>query len=140
MQYIASAIHFCILAMMLITPFAMPFLLRRKGYVASLLLSSFLSFIACVLLVSLFAYLPHLYASLRLDYLGFDFDGWSDEDRARNISPELRDEATKLYWSTMGIGWTFQAIVGAVLLIPYQIVASGLVFMASKLKKRGKIT
>jgi hypothetical protein len=137
MQYIVSAIYFFILATILITPFAMPFLLRRKGYVASLLLSSFLSFIACVLLVSFLAYLPDLYANLRLDYLGFDFDGWSDEDRIRNIAPELRDEATKLYLSRMGIGWTLQAITGAIFLIPYQIFSSGLVFMVSKLKKHG---
>jgi hypothetical protein len=32
------------------------------------------------------AYLPDLYANLRLDYLGFDFDGWFDEDRAKNIA------------------------------------------------------
>jgi hypothetical protein len=137
MQYIVSAIYFFILVMILITPFTMPFLLKRKGYVASLLLSSFLSFIVCLLLVSFLAYFPDLYANLRLDYLGFDFDGWSDEDRVRNIAPELRDEATKLYWSIMGIGWTFKAIIGAVLLIPYQIVASSLVFMVSKLKKHG---
>jgi hypothetical protein len=91
----------------------------------------------CLLLVSLLAYLPHLYAEMRLDYLGFDFDGWTDEDRLRKIAPELRDEAIKLYRSTMGIGWTFQAMIGAVLLIPYQIVASGLVFMVSKSKKHG---
>jgi hypothetical protein len=47
----------------------------RNGYVVSLALSSFLSFITCVLLASFLAYLPDLYASLRLDYLGFDFDG-----------------------------------------------------------------
>jgi hypothetical protein len=137
MQYIVSAVYFLILAMMVITPFAMPFLLKRKGYVTSLLLSSFLSLMTCVLLVSLLAYLPHFYAELRLDYLGFDFDGWSDEDRLRNIAPEFRDEAIKLYRSIMGIGWTLQAIIGAVLLIPYQIVASGLVFMVSKSKKHG---
>jgi len=74
---------------------------------------------------------------MRLDYLGFDFDGWSDEDRLRKIAPEIRDEAIKLYRSTMGIGWTLQAIIGAVLLIPYQIVASGLVFIVSKSKKHG---
>jgi hypothetical protein len=135
MQYIVLIIYFPILAMMVITPFAMPFLLREKGYVANLFLSSFLSLITCVLLVSLLAYLPHLHANLRLDYLGFDFDGWSDEDRVRNIAPKFRDEATKLYQSRMGIGWTLHAITGAVLLIPYQIVASSLVFMAGKLKK-----
>lgn len=137
MQYISSAIYFSILVMMVITPFAMPFLLRRKGYVTSLLLSSFLSLMTCVLLVTLLAYLPDLYAEMRLDYLGFDFNGWSDEDRLRKIAPEFRDEAIKLYRSIMGIGWTLKAITGAVLLIPYQIVASGLVFMVSKSKKHG---
>jgi hypothetical protein len=39
----------------------------------------------------------------------------------------------------MGIGWTFQALIGAILLIPYQIVASGLVFMMGKLKKIAKL-
>lgn len=140
MQYIISIIYFLILAMISIVPFAMPLLLRRKGYVVSLALSSFLSLITCVLLGAFLAYLPDLYASLRLDYLGFDFDGWSDEDRVRNIAPKFRDEATKLYQSRMGIGWTFQALIGAILLIPYQIVASGLVFMMGKLKKNGKIT
>jgi hypothetical protein len=138
MQYIVSAVYFFILAMILITPVAMPFLLRSKGSVTSLILSSFLSFISCGLLVSFLAYWPDLYASLRLDYLGFDFDGWSDKDRVRNIAPELRDEAIKLYQSRMGIGWSLQAIVGVVLLIPYQIFASDL-FLA-KLKKHRKIT
>ncbi|WP_414753955.1 hypothetical protein [Anabaena sp. CCY 9910] len=137
MQYISSVIYFSILVMMVITPFAMPFLLRRKGYVTSLLLSSFLSLMTCVLLVTLLAYLPDNQAEMRLDYLGFDFNGWSDEDRLRNIAPEFRDEAIKLYRSIMGIGWTFKAITGAVLLIPYQIVASGLVFMVSQSKKHG---
>ncbi|BAY66843.1 hypothetical protein NIES22_69870 (plasmid) [Calothrix brevissima NIES-22] len=137
MQYISSAIYFSILVMMVITPFAIPFLLRRKGYVTSLLLSSFLSLMTCVLLVTLLAYLPDLYAEMRLDYLGFDFNGWSDEDRLRNIAPQFRDEAIKLYRSIMGIGWTLKAIIGAVLLIPYQIFASGLVFMVIKSKKYG---
>ncbi|MBD2451913.1 hypothetical protein H6G76_33290 [Nostoc sp. FACHB-152] len=137
MQYISSAIYFFILVMMVITPFAIPFLLRRKGYITSLLLSSFLSLMTCVLLVTLLAYLPDLYAQMRLDYLGFDFNGWSDEERLRNIAPKFRDEAIKLYRSIMGIGWTLKAITGAVLLIPYQIVASGLVFIVSKSKKYG---
>jgi hypothetical protein len=137
MQYIVSAVYFLILVMMVITPFAIPFLLRRKGYVTSLLLGSFLSLITCVFLVSLLAYLPDLYAEMRLDYLGFDFNGWSDEDRLRNVTPEFKDEAIKLYRSIMGIGWTFKAMIGSVLLIPYQIFASGLVFMVSKSKKHG---
>lgn len=141
MQYIFFATFLFILVIIYVLPFAIPFRLRRKkGYVISLLLSSFLSFITCVLLACFLAYLPDLYASLRLDYLGFDFDGFSDEERLRNIAPELKDEAIKLYQSRMGIGWPLQAIAGAILLIPYQIIASISVFMVDKFKKNSKIT
>lgn len=135
MQHLASATLFFIWAMILITPFAMPLLLKQRGYVAHPFLSSFLSFITSVLLVCLFAYLPNFYADLQLEHLGFDFDGWSDEDRVRNIAPELRDEATRLYRSTMGIGWPLKAVFGVALLIPYQIFASGVVFIGSQLRK-----
>jgi len=45
-----------------------------------------------------------LYADLRLYQIGFNFDGMNDAQRALNVSVELKDEATKLYWSNMGIG------------------------------------
>jgi hypothetical protein len=135
MQYVTSAICFSILMMVLITPFVIPLLLKRKGYVANLLLGSFLSLIMCVLLVSGLAYLLDLETSWRLGSLGFDFDAWTDEDRFRNIAPAFRDEAAKLYRSHMGIGWTLKAIIGAILLIPYHIVASGFVYMVSKRRR-----
>jgi hypothetical protein len=132
MQYITSVIYLSILIMVLIMPLVMPLLLKRKGFVSNFLLSSFLSFMICVLLVVGFSYLSDLETSLRLEYLGFNFNGWTDEERLRNIAPELRDEATKLYLTHMGIGWTFKAIIGVVLLIPYHLVASGFVYIISK--------
>lgn len=132
MQYITSTICSFILIMVLITPFVMPVALKRKGYITNLLLSSFLSFIVCVLLVSGLAYLSDLDTSLRLHDLGFDFNGWTDEDRLQNIAPEFRDEAARLYRSYMGIGWTLKAIIGSILLIPYHIVATGGVYMVRK--------
>jgi hypothetical protein len=134
MQYITSLIYFSILIMMVLLPLVMPLLLKRKGFVSNLLLGSFLSFMMCVLLVVGFAYFSDLETSLRLGHLGFNFDGWTDEERLRKIAPEFRDEATKLYRSHMGIGWTFKAIIGLVLLIPYHLVASGFVYIVSKPK------
>jgi hypothetical protein len=134
MQYITSLTYFFMLMLVLITPFVMPLLLKRKGYVSNMLLGSFLSFMMCVLLVVGFAYFSDLETSLRLGYLGFNFDGWTDEEQLRKIAPEFRDEATKLYRSYMGIGWTFKAIIGVVWLIPYHLVASGFVYIVSKPK------
>lgn len=123
------------LMMVLITPVVLPLMLKRKGYVSNMLLGSFLSFMMCVLLVIGLAYFSDLETSLRLGYLGFNFDAWTEEERFRNIAPAFRDEATKLYRSHMGIGWTFKAIIGVVLLIPYHLVASGFVYIVSKPKK-----
>jgi hypothetical protein len=101
---------------------------------SNLLLSSFLSFVICILLVFGLAYLSDLETSLRLDYLGYNFKGWTDEEQLRNIAPEFRDEAVKLYRSHMGIGWPVKAITGSVLLIPYHLVASSVVYKVSKRK------
>jgi hypothetical protein len=132
MQYITSLIYFSILIMMVLLPLIMPLLLKRKGIMSNLFLGSFLSFMICVLLVFVFAYLSDLETNLRLGYLGFNFDGFTDEERLRNIAPELRDEAVKLYHSHMGIGWPFKAMMGAVFLIPYHIVGSGFGYIVSK--------
>jgi len=71
------------------------------------------------LMISIGAYWPHFYADLRLYLMDFDFDGMSDVERARNVAPELRELATKLYWSHMGIGWPLKAMIGMALLSPY---------------------
>jgi len=73
----------------------------------------------------LWAYWPHLYADLRLYQIGFNFDGMNDAQRALNVSVELKDEATKLYWSNMGIGWPLKAIIGAIILTPYPSIVFG---------------
>lgn len=77
------------------------------------------------ILIALLAYWPHFYSDLRLELMGFDFEGMSDEERARNVLPELRDEATSLYWSNMGIGWPLRAILGMVIISPYPTVVWG---------------
>lgn len=99
---------------------------------SNIILGAFLSLMICLLLVVGLAYLPALETSLRLDYLGYNFDGWTDEERLRKIAPEFRDEAVKLYRSHMRIGWPLQAIMGVVLLIPYHIVVSTFVYVVSK--------
>lgn len=76
-------------------------------------------------LIALTAYWPHFYSDLRLELMGLDFGGMSDAERARNVLPESREEATALYWSNMGIGWPLKAIFGMVLFAPYPTVVCG---------------
>ncbi len=132
MQYITPIIYFSILIMVLATPLVMPLLLKRKGYVPNMILGNFLSLMISLLLVVGLAYLPDLVTSWRLNDLGYNFDGWTDDERLRKIAPEFRDEAVRLYRSHMGIGWTFKAVIGAVLIIPYHIVVSTFVYIVNK--------
>ncbi len=77
-------------------------------------------FISFILILG--AYWPHFYTDLRLDLLGYDSLGMSELERLQNVSPEMRDKATQLYWSNMGIGWPMKAIIGMVILLPYPLI------------------
>ena len=69
----------------------------------------------------------HFYTDLRLNLMGFDFDGMSDIERTRNIVPELQAEATKLYWSHMGIGWPLKTIIGIIVMSLYPSLSYGVI-------------
>jgi len=89
-------------------------------------------------LMTLVAYWPHFYSDLRLELMGFDFEGMSDTERARNVLPETREEATALYWSNMGIGWPLKAIFGMVLFAPYPTVVWGGSVLVKHVRRKRK--
>jgi hypothetical protein len=70
-------------------------------------------------------YWPHFYSHYRLEQIGFDFAGMNDVERVRNVLPEMRDEATMLYWSNMGVGWQLKAIFGIAMFALYPTVVWG---------------
>ena len=110
----------CISAFLALLIFAIPVYLAPKKYSFIKFYLMSLAFIIALLFVA--AYWPHLYIDLRLQAMGFDFHGMSDAERTRNVAPELRDKATELYWSGMGVGWPLTAILWAIILIPYPLV------------------
>lgn len=87
-------------------------------------------------LIALIAYWPHFYSDLRLELMGFDFDGMSDAERSRNVLPAMREEATALYWSNMGIGWPLKAIFGIVLFAPYPTVVWGCGVLVKHIRRK----
>jgi hypothetical protein len=108
-----------ILAFLALLVFAMPVYLALKKYSFIKFYLISLAFIIPLLFVA--AYWPHLYTDLRLQAMGFDFQGMSDAERIRNVAPELRDKATELYWSGMGVGWPLTAILWVIILSPYPL-------------------
>lgn len=113
---------------------ATPIILSLKGYDNFKILAW--SFPLMAAFIFLGSYWPHFYVDLRLELMGFDFDGMSDLDRARNVLPEFKEEATKLYWSTMGVGWPLKAFIWMVILSPYPFVVLGCKAFIKYLKRR----
>lgn len=100
--------------------FAIPIRVVLKGY--GFVRVNIVSLPLICILISLAAYWPHFYSELRLEMMGFDFSGMNDAERARNVLPELREEATKLYWSNSGVGWPLKAIFGIALFAAYPTI------------------
>jgi len=116
METLGFIVELLILTTIFFTPIVCAY--KNYGFVKLSLVSA--PIISFMLIVG--AYWPHFFTDVRLDFMGFHFDGMSDVERVQNVAPEMREEATKLYWSNMGIGWPMKAIIGMVILLPYPLV------------------
>ena len=113
MKILGSAVELLMLVIIVSAPIIC--ICRGYGFIKLHLVSVPIIFFTIILA----AYWPHFYADLRLDLIGFDFNGMSDAERARDVVPEMREEATRLYSSNMGIGWPLKVIIWMTVLLPY---------------------
>lgn len=90
----------------------------------------------CLIILWITVYWPEYFGHVRLELIGFDFDGMNDADRVRNVPAELREEALRLYWSHMGVGWPLKAIMASVMLLPYPTLAYFLIRLAKLIRGR----
>jgi len=127
MDYVDLAIHLGVLVAILVFPMHV----AARNYVAEgnvgLLRTNLMSMPVIFALALILAFWGPFYADVRLELMGFDFSQNSDSSRARNVAPELKELATKLYWSNMGVGWSLRAMFWMVLIAPYPSIASVLV-------------
>ena len=136
METVSIAIQLGLLAAIV----AIPIIGVSKGY--SFVRLNAISLPLICFLIALTAYLPRYYSDFRLELMEFDFEGVSDAERARNVLPESREEATALYWSKMGIGWALKAIFGIVLFAPYPTLVWGGSVLVKQIRRKqnSKIT
>lgn len=113
---------------------AIPIIGVSKGY--SFVRLNAISLPLICFLIALTAYWPHYYSDLRLEHMGFDFEGMSAAERAKNVLPESQEEATELYWSKMGLGWPLKAIFGIVLFAPYPTLVWGGSVLVKQIRRK----
>jgi len=129
MEVFGIVIQFGILVLII----AIPIVTVSKGY--GFIQVNVISIPLICLLIVAGAFWPHFYSDFMLELMRFDFGGMNDVERVRNVSPELQGEATRLYWSNMGIGWPLKAIIGMVLLVPYPSLIWGAGFLVRRIVK-----
>ena len=129
-----ETLGFIVELLILITIVFTPIVCVRKNY--SFLKLYLVSVPIIFFILILGAYWPHFYTDVRLDLMGFEFDGMSDAERVKNVVPEMREEATRLYRSNMGIGWPMKAIIWMVILLPYPLIIWLFALGYKKLKSR----
>lgn len=130
METLNHIVTFLIFTTIIVTPVFC--VLKNYSFIKLYLVST--SLISLMLIVA--AFWPHFYTELRLDLMGFNFDGMSDAERAKNVAPELRAEATNLYWSNNGVGWPLKAIIWMIILLPYPVLIWLIGFAQKKLSNR----
>ena len=116
MGILETFVSITLIIALLITPIFCAF--KNYSFIKHHLVS--IPVICALLLVS--AYWPHLYADIRLESVGFNFEGMSDLERLEKVSPEDHNEAIYLHRANMGVGWPLKAMIWMIVLLPYPFI------------------
>jgi hypothetical protein len=104
MEILGHTVHLILLALLIATPWLIIFFRARADKKTSFIYMNAIALPIALALIFLMAYWPHFFRDFRLELIGFDFDGMTQDERTRNVDPAYRELADKLYSSHMGIG------------------------------------
>ena len=131
MEILGYIITILLIALVIFVP--VYFTRQGYGFIKSLIISIPL----CLLLSVVVYWWNDILPDIRLNMMGYDFDGMNEAERLVNVSPELREEATSLYLSRFGIGWPLKAMFGiGFVVIPYIFISLGGAAVWRKLRKQ----
>ncbi len=107
----------------------------KYKFIAYLTIGVFLTaFIAFV-----FAWWGDASDDLLLKHYGYNFDGWSEEERCEKVAPENLEKVRSLVTSMMGIGWPLKAIMSYVFYSPYLLLVYVATYLIRRKTKKIKI-
>ena len=135
MQILVIAISFILLGGLLLSPiFLLRFLNRtniRYKFITYLAIGVFLT----AFIVFVFAWWGDASDDLLLTYYGYNFDGWSEEERCEKVAPENLEKVGSLVTSKMGIGWPLKAIMSYIFYSPYLLIVYVATYLIGRIKK-----
>jgi len=135
MQILIIAISFILLGGLLLSPIFLLRLLNRTNikykFIAYLIIGASLkAFIAFI-----FAWWGDTSNDLLLKHYGYNFDGWSEEERCGKVAPEDLEKVKSLVTSRMGISWPLKAIMSYIFYSPYLLIVYVATYLIGRIKK-----
>jgi hypothetical protein len=122
METLITITNFLILGLILASPIFILILLKRLDTKEILITYSLVSLLITGVLILIFAWWADKSDMILLEHYGYNWDGWNDAERFKNVTSEHKERVKEILISVMGIGWPVKAIFGFEMFIPYLII------------------
>jgi hypothetical protein len=113
---------FFILGLIIIAPILILIILKRLKTKRILIIYSLISLFILGILIVFFAWWANKSDMILLEHYGYNWEGWNDAERFKNVNSENLEIVNNILISVMGIGWPVKAFFGFVMFIPYLII------------------
>jgi len=122
MEALVIAINLILFCLIVISPIYLLIRLKRRNREGVFAKYILLGVLLLALLAIIFSWWGDESNAILLSHYGYDFEGWTEALRLRNVAGENLAKVKMLYQSSVGIGWPVKAIFAFVMLSPYLLV------------------
>ncbi len=96
-----------------------------------------LSFVVVVALTIVFSWWRDYALDLELFAMGVDLDGFTRDERMRDVAPHLRDRAERMVFSPdrLGVGWPIKAGFALFVSVPYAMAVCCITWLVRRCRR-----
>lgn len=117
-----TIVDFLVFGLIIIAPILTLIILKKLKTKWTLIIYSLISLFILGILMLIFAWWADKSNMIYLEHYGYNWDGWDDAERFKNVAPANIERVKSILRSVMGIGWPVKAFFGFVMFIPYLII------------------
>ncbi len=98
------------------------------------------SFVVVVALTIVFSWWRDYALDLELLAMGVDLDGFTRDERMRDVAPHLRDRAERMVFSPerLGVGWPIKAGFALFVTVPYAMAVCCITWLVRRVRRPGR--
>jgi len=122
METLITISNFLILGFIVFAPILILIILKKLKTKWTLIIYSLISLFILGVIMLISAWWADKSNMILLEHYGYNWDGWNDAEKFKNVNSENIERVKSILISVMGIGWPVKAFFGFVMFIPYLII------------------